>query len=75
MSRILVTGANGHVGCHLVRACRDAGHQAIAFVRPGSDRRGLGGLEVEAREASSKASRRSSASASPTCATWRARTF
>ncbi|HEX9104532.1 MAG TPA: NAD-dependent epimerase/dehydratase family protein [Polyangia bacterium] len=50
MNTILVTGANGHVGCHLVRACRDAGHRSIAFVRRGSDRRGLRGVEVELRE-------------------------
>ncbi|MGZ3427082.1 MAG: NAD-dependent epimerase/dehydratase family protein [Polyangia bacterium] len=50
MSGILVTGANGHVGAHLVRACLDAGHTPIAFVRPGSDRRGLAGLSVTTRE-------------------------
>jgi dihydroflavonol-4-reductase len=50
MARILVTGANGHVGCHLIRTCLEAKHQPIAFVRPGSDRRGLAGLAVETRE-------------------------
>jgi dihydroflavonol-4-reductase len=50
MQTILVTGANGHVGCHLVRACREAGHRPVAFVRRGSDRRGLAGVEVELRE-------------------------
>lgn len=50
MGRTLITGANGHVGCHVVRACIEAGHAPIAFVRPGSDRRGLEGLAVELRE-------------------------
>ena len=50
MNTILVTGANGHVGCHVVRACRDAGYRPIAFVRRGSDRRGLAGVDVEMRE-------------------------
>jgi dihydroflavonol-4-reductase len=50
MNTILVTGANGHVGCHLVRACREAGHRPIAFVRRGSDQRGLAGVDVELRE-------------------------
>ena len=50
MNAILVTGANGHIGCHLVRACRDAGHRPIAFVRRGADRRGLAGVDVEVRE-------------------------
>lgn len=48
--RALVTGANGHIGCHVVRACREASTEPVAFVRPGSDRRGLTGLDVETRE-------------------------
>lgn len=48
--RALVTGANGHIGCHVVRACRDAGIDAIAFTRPGCDARGLAGLDVPRRE-------------------------
>lgn len=48
--RALVTGANGHIGNHVVRACRDAGIDPIAFVRPGCDARALAGLEVERRE-------------------------
>lgn len=47
---VLVTGANGHIGNHVVRACIDAGHRPVAFVRHGSDRRALSGLEVEVRE-------------------------
>ena len=50
MNTILVTGANGHVGCHVVRAVCEAGHKPIAFVRAGSDRRGLAGVDVEVRE-------------------------
>lgn len=48
--RILVTGANGHIGGHVVRAVLDAGFTAVAFARPGSDRRALAGLACEVRE-------------------------
>jgi dihydroflavonol-4-reductase len=48
--RVLVTGANGHIGCHVVRACLASGMTPVAFVRPKSDRRGLAGLDVEVRE-------------------------
>lgn len=48
--KTLVTGANGHIGSHVVRACLDAGQETAALVRPGSDRRALSGLEVELRE-------------------------
>ncbi len=48
--KALVTGANGHIGNHVVRALLEARHKAVAFVRPGSDRRALTGLEVELRE-------------------------
>lgn len=47
--KVLVTGANGHIGSHVVRACLDAGQEVAAFVRPGSDRRALAGLDVEVR--------------------------
>jgi len=47
--KTLVTGANGHIGCHVVRAARDAGMSPVAFVREKSDRRGLAGLDVEVR--------------------------
>lgn len=50
MTRVLVTGANGHVGSHVVRAVRDRGWAPIAFVRARSDRRALAGLDVELRE-------------------------
>ncbi len=48
--KILITGANGHIGSHVVRAVIDAGWTPIAFVRPGSDRRALVGVEHETRE-------------------------
>ncbi len=48
--KLLVTGATGHIGSHVVRAALTAGHTAIAFARPGSDRRALAGLDVEVRE-------------------------
>jgi dihydroflavonol-4-reductase len=47
--QVLVTGANGHIGCHIVRALRAAGHVPVGFVRPGSDRRALGGSPCELR--------------------------
>lgn len=48
--KALVTGANGHIGSHVVRACLDAGIEAVAMVRPKADTRALAGLEVERRE-------------------------
>lgn len=48
--RVLVTGANGHIGSHVVRAVQATGATVVAFVRPGSDRRGLDGLAYETRE-------------------------
>jgi dihydroflavonol-4-reductase len=48
--KVLVTGANGHIGSHVVRSLLDAGSTAIAFVRPGSDRRALEGLACETCE-------------------------
>ena len=47
---VLVTGANGHIGNHVVRACLAAGMKPAAMVRPGSDRRALAGFDVEIRE-------------------------
>lgn len=44
--RVLVTGANGHIGAHVVRQLIDAGHEVVAFVRPKADLRGLDGLNV-----------------------------
>jgi dihydroflavonol-4-reductase len=46
MSRVLITGANGHVGANVVRACLAAGHDVVGFVRHGSDQRGIEGLPI-----------------------------
>ncbi len=48
--KALVTGANGHIGSHIVRACLDAGIEPVALVRPKADLRALQGVEVERRE-------------------------
>ncbi|TBW59398.1 NAD-dependent epimerase/dehydratase family protein [Marinobacter halodurans] len=45
--RVLVTGANGHIGSHVVRQLIEQGHSARAFVRPSADLRGLEGLDVD----------------------------
>ena len=45
-----VTGANGFLGSAVVRALLVAGSAVRAFVRPGSDRRNLVGLDVEIAE-------------------------
>jgi dihydroflavonol-4-reductase len=47
---MLVTGANGFLGAAVVRALRSAGERVRAFVRAGSDRRNLAGLDVEIAE-------------------------
>lgn len=46
MARVLITGANGHIGANLVRACLAAGHDVVGFVRCGSDQRGIAGLPI-----------------------------
>jgi dihydroflavonol-4-reductase len=43
----LVTGANGFVGCHVVRALTARGTHVRALVRPSADRRALEGLDCE----------------------------
>ncbi len=48
--KVLVTGANGHIGAHVVRLLEEAGHSVRAFVRPGSDRRGLEATSPEIAE-------------------------
>jgi len=47
MTRVLVTGANGHLGANTVRALLGHGHEVVAFVRPAADLRGLAGLDVD----------------------------
>ena len=44
--RVSVTGANGLLGAHVVRALVTAGHDPVAVVRQGADLRGLNGLDV-----------------------------
>ena len=44
--KILVTGANGHIGSHTVRFLLEAGHEVVAFVRETADLRSLEGLDV-----------------------------
>lgn len=46
---VLVTGANGHIGNHVVRSALAAGMTPIAFVRANADKRALAGLDVEVR--------------------------
>jgi dihydroflavonol-4-reductase len=50
MSAHLVTGANGFLGAAVVRALLADGVEVRAFVRRGSDRRNLSGLDVEVVE-------------------------
>jgi dihydroflavonol-4-reductase len=47
MSRVVITGASGHLGTALVRAAVRAGHEVRALVRAGSDLRGLEGVRAE----------------------------
>jgi dihydroflavonol-4-reductase len=43
----LVTGANGFVGCHVVRALLERGDRVRALVRNGADLAALAGLDIE----------------------------
>lgn len=49
MARVLVTGANGHIGSNTVRSLLGLGHEVVPFVRRTSDLRGLEGLGLECR--------------------------
>jgi dihydroflavonol-4-reductase len=44
--KVLVTGANGFTGSHLVKSLVDRGDQVVAYVRVDSDRRRLANLSV-----------------------------
>jgi nucleoside-diphosphate-sugar epimerase len=46
--RVLVTGANGHLGCNVIRELLRQGHEPVPLVRPGADLRGLAGLSPTA---------------------------
>ena len=48
MTRVLVTGANGHIGVHTVRCLLHRGHEVVPFVRRGADVRDLQGLGLAA---------------------------
>lgn len=47
MSKMLITGATGHLGAAVVRAALRDGHEVRVLVRPTSDTRGIDGLPVE----------------------------
>jgi len=45
--RVLVTGADGFLGCNLVRELRDRGHRVLALIQPGRSTAYLSGLDLE----------------------------
>lgn len=48
--RVLVTGANGHIGSWVVRAAVQRGWQVVGLVREGADLKGLQGVPVELKK-------------------------
>ena len=46
IEKVLVTGANGHIGQHVVRAVIASGRQAVAFVRELFGSGSLFGIEI-----------------------------
>jgi nucleoside-diphosphate-sugar epimerase len=50
MTDVLVTGANGFIGCHLVQELLARGHRVMALVRPTSDLSGLAALSGDATQ-------------------------
>lgn len=47
--RILLTGANGHIGANTARSLLERGDEVVAFVREGADLQGLEGLNITLR--------------------------
>jgi dihydroflavonol-4-reductase len=45
--KAFITGATGFIGSHLALALLRDGHQVMALVRPGSDRRNIAGAPIE----------------------------
>lgn len=45
--KVLVTGANGHIGANVCRELLQQGHEVRAFVRKTADMHGLQGLSIE----------------------------
>lgn len=45
--KVIITGANGFIGSHIVKKLLQAGYEVRALVRPSSDLRSLQNLEVE----------------------------
>ncbi len=45
--KVLVTGAAGFIGSHVVKQCLEAGHEVRALHLPGEDLRNLAGLDCE----------------------------
>ena len=52
--RVAVTGANGLLGAHVVRALVAAGHDPLAVVRRSADLRGLAGVDVQLARADTR---------------------
>ena len=46
MARVMVTGANGHIGDALIRQLVERGDEVTAFVQPTEDLPSLEGLEL-----------------------------
>ncbi len=45
--KVLVTGANGHIGANVVRALINQGHTVKGFIRKASNTQGIDGLDIE----------------------------